>query len=748
MYLAFDERLHRRVAVKALRGDRRVDGRARLRMLREARALSQLEHPNICRLYELIETSEADFLVMELVPGRSLREVMRTALPRERRLDLAVQIARALVTAHGLSVVHRDLKPENVMVTPEGVVKVLDFGLAKSFGGDEDASRGVSPAGLPDGATLTAHGTVMGTPRSMSPEQARGEPATAASDMYSFGLLLQELFTGTPPVSADLPLGELIQKASWGDSAPVEGLPAGITSLITELKALQPHLRPTAQGAMERLCRIADAPRRRLRTAIAAALAVALLLAVVVSSLGFLRARRARLAAETAENLAGVARDEAEAVIGFLRGMLAGPDPRGLGIHVKVVDVLDRAVASIPHQFAERPLVEAGIRGTLGETYLALGQYDKAAEHLGRAEALLSEHRGSGSPEALRVRSASGRLLHAQGLERQAETVLRDVMRLQVRAVGTSHPDYLSTQLAWAQVRHSQREHGDIIPAMFRALPAWRRVKGADHPDTLAAQHLLGQALMEVERFDEAHAVLSECLERRARVLGEQHADTAATLSAVANLHGYRRDFSQAEALHRRCAAISEIVYGPEHPVTLKAWSNVAWAMGNQERFTEVERITRPLADIHERVLGEGHPNTLVVQRFLAHAMFQQGRRDEAAGYLRRRVAAARRLLGEEHRTTLELESQLSFMLRDMGRPREAERVLRRVLEVRERVFGRAHVFAQRARRNLAAALRQQGRVAEAEALEADVPPSLIEEGFRGDIYRNVPPPVRPGAPP
>ena len=130
VYRGFDEFLERHVALKTIRGDQRLQYEARARFAREAKVLSKLEHSNICRVYDFIEGEECDFLVLELVKGQSLKRACDQSLDEKTKISYSVQIAHALTSAHEKGIVHRDLKPDNIMITPDGVVKILDFGLA------------------------------------------------------------------------------------------------------------------------------------------------------------------------------------------------------------------------------------------------------------------------------------------------------------------------------------------------------------------------------------------------------------------------------------------------------------------------------------------------------------------------------------------------------------------------------------------------------------------------------------------
>jgi serine/threonine-protein kinase len=188
VYEGHDRLLDRPVAVKRLRGSV-SDPAARERFEREARLLAGFSHPNSVRVYDALEDDEGPYIVMELVDGETLRSYLR----RRGRLSIAEAVAigdqllGALGAAHAQGIVHRDVKPANVLVTPEGNVKLADFGIAT----------------MSDATELTMHGQVVGTPKYLSPEQAMGEKATPASDLYAVGVLLFEMAAGRPPFDAE-----------------------------------------------------------------------------------------------------------------------------------------------------------------------------------------------------------------------------------------------------------------------------------------------------------------------------------------------------------------------------------------------------------------------------------------------------------------------------------------------------------------------------------------------------------------
>src|SRR5262252_239899 len=196
VYQATDSKLGRSVAIKLLPETFAHDSERVARFEREARVLASLNHPNIAAIYGVEESAGRKFLVMELVPGETLAErIKHGPIPLDESLTIAKKIADALEAAHDKGLVHRDLKPANIKVTPDGSVKVLDFGLAKTD--DLDPSSGLSISNSPTVSRMaTQYGVILGTAAYMSPEQARGKAVDKRADIWAFGVVLHEMLTG------------------------------------------------------------------------------------------------------------------------------------------------------------------------------------------------------------------------------------------------------------------------------------------------------------------------------------------------------------------------------------------------------------------------------------------------------------------------------------------------------------------------------------------------------------------------
>lgn len=248
VYAAEDTKLHRRVALKVLPAAVSADRERRQRFEREAQAIASLNHPNIVTVYSVEQAGDVHFLTMELVEGQTLAELIpQDGVPLARLLQLAIPLADAVSAAHQRGIVHRDLKPLNVMVTPEGRVKVLDFGLAKV---KEAVAVDVGATSLPT-QELTEDGRILGTVAYMSPEQAEGRAVDHRSDIFSLGVMLYELATGERPFKGDTNVSLL--------SSILRDTPPSVTDLRAVL--------PRELGRIVRRCLVKD-PARRYQTAL------------------------------------------------------------------------------------------------------------------------------------------------------------------------------------------------------------------------------------------------------------------------------------------------------------------------------------------------------------------------------------------------------------------------------------------------------------------------------------------------
>jgi serine/threonine protein kinase len=247
VYLAEDARLNRQVAIKVLPSDVATDQSRVRRFTIEAKAASALNHPNILTVYDIGVCDNSPYLVTELVQGETLRKRLRGGrLSAHEGLDIATQVASALNAAHNAGILHRDIKPENIMVRPDRLVKVLDFGLAKLLGPERDAADSQAET-LAKG--VTRPGSILGTLHYMSPEQVRGQSLDARSDIFSLGAVLYEMLTGRGPF--DKPTQSDVIAAILTQTPPLGDLPPQLQQIVA--KALEKNKEQRYQSSQELL---------------------------------------------------------------------------------------------------------------------------------------------------------------------------------------------------------------------------------------------------------------------------------------------------------------------------------------------------------------------------------------------------------------------------------------------------------------------------------------------------------------
>jgi cephalosporin-C deacetylase-like acetyl esterase len=281
VYRARDPKLGREVAIKVLPDHLRADADAHTRFAREARAVAALNHPHIITIHEIAQSDGLDYIVMELVRGRSLAHIIpERGLPAPQAIAIAHQIASALEAAHQAGIVHRDLKPGNVMVSDSGQAKILDFGLAK-------VATDASPTEVTTTAPMaTQTGAVIGTVAYMSPEQARGQPVDIRSDVFSFGAVLYEMLTGRRAFPGDTAVTTLSNVLSH-DPAPIgsirQDVAPDVARLVAECLQRDRAARPATSDIVRRLAPVAAGTTRSPRRHLTRWMAAATLLALVAA---------------------------------------------------------------------------------------------------------------------------------------------------------------------------------------------------------------------------------------------------------------------------------------------------------------------------------------------------------------------------------------------------------------------------------------------------------------------------------
>ena len=252
VYLAKDMKLDRKVAVKILNEEFSQDESNLKRFIREAKAASSLNHPNILIIHEIGEHENTSYIVSEFINGKTLRQILKkTTLKLSEVLDISIPIADALCTAHSSNLVHRDIKPENIMVRPDGVVKVLDFGLAKLVEHKNRSIFGLEESTIQQ--SQTAHGVILGTVRYMSPEQARGKRVDARTDIFSFGILLYEMLTGEQPFTGETishTIVAILEKEPPPLSQFISGYPPEVERIIKKCLAKKADERYSASKSL------------------------------------------------------------------------------------------------------------------------------------------------------------------------------------------------------------------------------------------------------------------------------------------------------------------------------------------------------------------------------------------------------------------------------------------------------------------------------------------------------------------
>jgi len=694
VFLAERTDLGTTAAIKILR-DAWLSPSRRQRFAAEQRTLARLNHPRIARLFDAGTLADGTpWIVMEFVEGVPLSQHVQSAsMPREARLRLFLDVCEAVQYAHRHLVVHRDLKPSNVMVTAEGAVKLLDFGIAKDIGEARPGEAGQTIARLL-------------TPAYAAPEQVRGEPAGVQSDVYSLGVMLFELLTGLLPVDpqsrtatgvADLDV--LCTTAMHPDLArrytSVEALARDVSHYLASepLEARSDSLRYRAGKFVHRNWR---------PLAAAAAVVIAAVSLVAFYTLRLTDARNSAMA----EAL------RTRRIQSMMLALFNGGDTAaGPSEDLRVVTLVDRGLREAQGLTGE-PRVQADMYDALGGIYQKLGNLPQAEKLLTDALAARQRLAGPASDDVAVSLVSLARLRVAQAKFDQAERLVHEALEIRRRGqAGT--PVLADTSSALGEVLVEKGDYPAAI-AVLEDVVAARALEG-DSPEHAASLRTLVNAYFYAGRLDRAEEVGRVVLEMSKRVHGAKHplvADDLVNLGAVAHERGR---YADAERAYREALAITEGWYGLDHTRTASNLTMLGRTLVREERFDEgVEVLQRALA-IQERVYGAVHPAVASAVNDLGSVALARKHLDDADAAFSRMADIYRAVYHGKHYLIGIALSNLGSVAMERPDYARAEGLYREAITIFSEMQSPTHVNVGIARIKLGRALLRHGRPTEAE---------------------------------
>jgi serine/threonine-protein kinase len=713
-----DAAFRQRVAVKVL--DRsRIGHDSEARFRQERQILAALEHPNIARLLDGGITDDGyAFIAMELVEGQPIDRYSDTAgLTLNERLRLFLPVCRAVQSAHGRLVVHRDLKPANVLVTRDGTVKLLDFGIAKLLGDRPSSVEAVE----------TRVGVTPMTPAYAAPEQIAGRPVTTATDIYQLGEILHLLLTGHRAFEDDRGWAAMLARveshrvrapSSWATRdgpADVGEDDREATRSATELATLRGttarRLKRQLSGDLDTIILTAmqTEPERRYLSAedmardIERYLSGQPLLAHPDSlSYRFTKlVRRHPLGAVLSTMVAAVMlvlgsrltqeyrRAELEAakataVTDFMVGLFEQPDPEAVAVDtLTVAALLETGALRIEEELVDQPVVQAAVMSAVGRAFLGLGRLDEAEALFEAALERHREHLPPDHPDAASSLEDMGEVKFNRTALDEAEEYFRAALEASRSAYGWRSREVARNLGSLALILHQKGQVDEALATYHEAVETARQAGPLDAESTDILMNL-GWLHARQARWQESEALFLEALALRRALLGTGHATVGNALIGLSHVESRTGRLDSALAHSSQALAIFEEVFGSEST----RLSGPLISLGNgylrAGRLDEGEAAYRRALELVSRTWGPSSPNTARINNDLGNLLRDRGQFAESEDHLRAAVAGYDASLGESHYFTGIALNNLASTLGALGRLDEAQEVLERAIGIFE----------------------------------------------------------------
>ncbi len=703
-----DKTIHLIVALKIVKHG--FDTEAILkRFFTERRILANLNHPNIARLIDAGMTGDGlPYFIMEYVDGKPITEYCdeKHAGIKE-RLSLFGKVCEAVQYAHRNLIVHRDLKPSNILVTDDGTVKLLDFGIAKMLTTDEDA---------PDAVTLTAVSFPIMTPEYASPEQIRGERITTASDVYSLGVILYELLIGYRPYEITIRTPVEIERTVFTKTTqkPSTHLMSKKgdrekLNIICRIRSTTfDRLRRELSGDLDNIVMMAlrKEPDRRYQSAeqllndihrsartlpILArpdtvwyrtskfvqrhflGVAAAIIILILLLS-GIIATSRQAHIASLERDRAQLEAEKAERVISFLQNMLSSPDPYEFGQDVTVVEVIDEAVQRLESDFADTPDVEAMIRRTIGRTYQNLGLYEQALQQF---EIIFNFYSSNGAEaEEIAISLKDLALInHYLSNYTTADSLFKEALDIH-RTNNLRNLDYAVLLNDYSILNSDFGNYQRAAALQEKALALFLELSPNHHEYIGSAYSNLGLYYHYLEDVNKADSLYQLAAGRYSNLGEKGRWNLSVILNNLAFVFLDRNEMDHAYDTFKRAYEIRQDILGEDHIELSNVLLNIGGILLEMNKVDEATDALHQVLTMRMEHFSPQHYFIGQVEFLLARAYIEKNDLDSAETFARSSFEILTNAIGSSHWRTASAEFTLGRALLGKGKLQNAEKHL------------------------------------------------------------------------
>jgi len=759
-----DGQFEQRVALKLIRPG--VHSQVVIKRFREERQiLAQLQHPNIARLLDGGMSSDGQpYLVMEYIDGMPLLQYCDSQkVGINDRLNLFRDVCSAIQYAHKRLIIHRDLKPGNILVTRDGSVKLLDFGIARVIGDDIA------------GPSLTQTGMRLMTPEYASPEQVRGEVVGTATDIYSMGVLLYELLTGVRPLTFNSRSPVEVEKVVTGHEPTRPSLAVqnttqmeSSTEILEVRKTNRRQLHNLLKGDLDTICLMAlrkeperryssieqfseDIRRyltglpviaqkdtlgyragkylRRNKAILAGAFATLTLLAMLITFYTI------RLTEE--RDRARTEATKAEQISAFLSSLFEVADPQNSrGENITARELLEEGAGRIENELADQPEVQARMMTIIGEVYTGLGLYKKADTLLQRSIQKQRKFPSSSRLELMNTLKTAGMSRRASGVTTNADTLFKEALKIGREEVGEDDPRFAEVQMNYGGLLLDMGEVAKAEPIMLSGIEVLRK-HGEEQPNELAeGLHQLGKLYYDLAKYDLSEKTYRESLKIREATKGKTHLNYTRTLTQLAFLLQDLGRFDEAETMFREAIVLDSTIYNGKHPNLTSDYFYLAALLHNRGKHKESEPIYRKVIELDREQYGDEHPYLALSMNDLAGVLVDLGKFSEAEDLYKQSMAMQIKLQGAEHPEVATTKSNFGNLLSRTGRVKEAEPYYKEALRIRRKIYGDSHPTVAVSVFAYGGVLRALGELDESERYLREA--LVMRRKFRKEPHRDI----------